>query len=638
MEDWLGLYLILKKQSRVRVLIGLTKFQGLGTKGIPFNTTWPELVNQRLQVVRKKTHATSIGFYKLNEPYERKDINVLSKHCVILDLDHPTSEFDELVDYFKYYEAIIETTHSHNPENGQNKYRIIINTDRDVSPDEYENLFNGFLKKNTFLLGQVDPAVKDKSRLFFCHSCPPDRIKFARKEDTKGKPINVDEILEFDKQNKLNDHQNKQLGSISFKELLKGGLPEGGTNGIGRNKALTKLLGHLLNSGFSNSEAREMGISWNQSNNPPMPDDEVERTITSIFSRRPPELPVIKEKRYPLLSISDIQKLPKINYLVKDVFPAVGLACIYGPSGSSKSFLALDLSLSIACKSEWFGLKIKCVPVVYIVLEGLQGFIKRVNAWVLQNKIRPKKFFLIRDDINLFNFADVSDLVASLQEANFVNGLIVIDTLNQASPGVDENSVKEISQVLNHLKFIQRETNSLTLIVHHSGKDINRGLRGSSSIRAALDTSIEVSSESYTQKEWRIEKSKDSADGQTYKYSLKEITVGLDEDQAPITSCVVEPGEKILFSKPKPTGKNQKIAYSKIEFLLSISTILGKCFQMPDTKMIEVEDAVEEISKAFTTTEQSKRRNQARTALQSLISNAFIHTGSEDGKDYLWIN
>ena len=59
---------------------------------------------------------------------------------------------------------------------------------------------------------------------------------------------------------------------------------------------------------------------------------------------------------------------------------------------------------------------------------------------------------------------------------------------------------------------------------------------------------------------------------------------------------------------------------------------------MPDTKMIEVEYAVEEISKVFTTTEQSKRRNQARTALQTLISNAFIHTGSEDGKDYLWIN
>ena len=620
-------------------MLSLTKFQGLGTKGIPLNISWSQFTNTNLQVVNEKTRATSTGFYQLKEPYERKDINVITKHCLVYDLDHTTFSFDSLVESLAPYEALVTTTYSHDPENGQNKYRVIINTDRDVNPDEYQSLFNGFIKKNLFLLGQVDTAVKDKSRLFLDWSCPTDRQQFARKEVMNGQPINVDEILEFDKKNQLHNDQRNQLGNVSFKDLLKGGITQGGSNGLGRNDALTKFLGHLLHNKFNPTEAREMCIAWNQSNIPPMPDDEVERTINSILNKHQSESPQIKEKkRYQLLSVSDIQKLPKIDWLVKDVLPAQGLACIYGPSGSSKSFLALDLSLSIACKSEWFGLKIKCVPVIYIVLEGLQGFIKRVDAWIAQNKIRPKKFFLIRDDINLFNFADVSDLVASLQEANFVNGLIVIDTLNQASPGVDENSVKEISQVLNHLKFIQRETNSLTLIVHHSGKDVNRGLRGSSSIRAALDTSIEVSSESYTQKEWRIEKSKDSADGQTYKYSLKEITVGQDEDQAPITSCVVEPGEKILFSKPKPTGKNQRIAYSKVELLLTLSPISGKCFQMPDTKMIEVEDAVEEISKAFTTTEQSKRRNQARTALQSLISNGFIHTGSEDGKDYLWTN
>ncbi|CEZ19034.1 protein of unknown function [Candidatus Methylopumilus planktonicus] len=615
----------------------LTKYKGLGTKGTPININWSQFANSNLQIVSEKTRATSTGFYQLREPYERKDINVITMHCVKYDLDHTTLTFDQLVESLSPYEALITTTYSHNPENGQNKYRVIINTDRDVNPDEYQSLFNGFIKKNLFLLGQVDTAVKDKSRLFLDWSCPPDRQQFARKEVINGQPIIVDEILEFDKKNQLHSDQRNQLGNVSFKDLLKGGITQGGSKGLGRNDALTKFLGHLLHNKFNPTEAREMCIAWNQSNIPPMPDDEVERTINSILNKHQSESPQIKEeKRYQLLSVSDIQKLPKIDWLVKDVLPAQGLACIYGPSGSSKSFLALDLSLSIACKTEWFGLKIKCVPVIYIVLEGLQGFIKRVNAWVLQNKIRPKRFFLIRDDINLFNFADVSDLVASLQEANFVNGLIVIDTLNQASPGVDENSVKEISQVLNHLKFIQRETNSLTLIVHHSGKDVNRGLRGSSSIRAALDTSIEVSSESYTQKEWRIEKSKDSADGQTYKYSLKEITLGQDEDQSPITSCVVTPGEKVLFSKPKPTGKNQKIAHSKVELLLILSPISGKCFQMPDTKMIEVEDAVEEISKAFTTTEQSKRRNQARTALQSLISNGFIHTGSEDGKDYLW--
>ncbi len=620
-------------------MLNLTKYQGIGTRGIPVNITWSQLVDTSLQLVNEKTLATSTGFYRLKEPYERKDANVLTKHCLVYDLDHTSLTFDDLIQNLAAYEALITTTYSHNPEEKEFKYRVIINTDRAVNPEDYQNLFNGFLKKNMFLLGQVDVAVKDKSRLFLDWSCPPERKNFARKHEIKGHPINVDEIIELDKKIKFNDDQKKQVGDLSFKDLLKGGIDQGQKGVLGRNHALIRLLGHLLKQKLPRNDLRDIALAWNTTNNPPMSEEEVEKTIVSITKKHESELPVeqTNEKRYQLLSLADIQKLPKVDWLVKNIFPAQGLACIWGPSGSSKSFLALDLAMSVTCKSEWFGLKVKSVPVVYIVLEGLQGFIKRVNAWALQNKIRPKRFFLIRDDINLFNFADVSDLLASLEEVNFVNGLIVIDTLNQASPGVDENSVKEISQVLTHLKFLQRQTNSLALIVHHSGKDVSRGIRGSSSIRAALDTSVEVVSTSNTQKEWRVDKSKDSTDGQVYRYSLREISIGVDEDQNATTSCVVEPGEKFLYSKPKPNGKNQKIAFKRIELLESSSTIMGKCFQAPDQKMLEVEYVIDEVSKDFTTTQQSKRKNQARSTIQNLIANGFVHTASEEGKDYVWI-
>ena len=128
----------------------LTKYQGLGTKGTPININWSQFANSNLQIVSEKTRATSTGFYQLKAPYERKDINVITKHCLIYDLDHTTLTFDQLVENFAPYEALITTTYSHNPENGQNKYRVIINTDRDVNPDEYQNLFNGFIKKNLF--------------------------------------------------------------------------------------------------------------------------------------------------------------------------------------------------------------------------------------------------------------------------------------------------------------------------------------------------------------------------------------------------------------------------------------------------------------------------------------------------------
>ena len=163
----------------------LTKYQGLGTKGTPININWSQFATSNLQIVSEKTRATSTGFYQLKAPYERKDINVITKHCLIYDLDHTTLTFDQLVENFAPYEALITTTYSHNPENGQNKYRVIINTDRDVNPDEYQNLFNGFIKKNLFLLGQVDSAVKDKSRLFLDWSCPPERQNLHVKKKSK---------------------------------------------------------------------------------------------------------------------------------------------------------------------------------------------------------------------------------------------------------------------------------------------------------------------------------------------------------------------------------------------------------------------------------------------------------------------
>ena len=179
-----------------------------------------------------------------------------------------------------------------------------------------------------FLLGQVDPAVKDKSRLFFDWSCPPERQHTARKKDTKGQPIDVDEIIELDKKIKFNEDQKKQVGDLSFKELLKGGIDQGQKGVLGRNHALIRLLGHLLKQKLPRNDLRDIALAWNLTNNPPMSEEEVEKTITSITNKHESELPAeqTNEKRYQLLSVADIQKLPKVDWLEKDTFPAQGLA------------------------------------------------------------------------------------------------------------------------------------------------------------------------------------------------------------------------------------------------------------------------------------------------------------------------
>ena len=58
--------------------------------------------------------------------------------------------------------------------------------------------------------------------------------------------------------------------------------------------------------------------------------------------------------RFVLLNNTDIQNKPPVNWLVHKVIKAGGLSCIYGMSGSGKTFLTLDMLLSVASGRNWF--------------------------------------------------------------------------------------------------------------------------------------------------------------------------------------------------------------------------------------------------------------------------------------------
>jgi hypothetical protein len=77
--------------------------------------------------------------------------------------------------------------------------------------------------------------------------------------------------------------------------------------------------------------------------------------------------------RFTFLTTDQLQSLPKTTWRVKGLFPDKGLASIYGPSGSGKSFLALDLMAAIVLGTSFYGGKTNTCPVVYVALEGTGG-------------------------------------------------------------------------------------------------------------------------------------------------------------------------------------------------------------------------------------------------------------------------
>ena len=331
-------------------------------------------------------------------------------------------------------------------------------------------------------------------------------------------------------------------------------------------------------------------------------------------------------QRFTLLGINDLAALPPTEHLVKGVLPNSGLAAIYGPSGSGKTFLALDLIMAIACQSDWFGHKVKNVPVTYVGLEGKGGINNRIQAWRIKNpSLTPANFKIVLDNFDLMNKANVVELAQVIIDAQMHQGVIVIDTLNQASPAADENSSQDMGVIIKHLKLLQESAGGLVLIIHHTGKNTSQGLRGHSSLKAALDANIEVIGGD--KRSWLLEKSKDGEDGKSFGFRLEVQRLGVDGDGDPITSCTVERDHSAVFSKPEPSGKVQKAALKTIKQALS---------NTPNGRMT-VDAGISVIAETLTTVPANKRTNRARQLLGSLTTDGHLSSGLTNDEGWIWL-
>jgi hypothetical protein len=337
--------------------------------------------------------------------------------------------------------------------------------------------------------------------------------------------------------------------------------------------------------------------------------------------------------RYKVLWPSDVFTLPPIQWRLKNVFPATGLAAIFGPSGSGKSFLAFDLAAAISHGNQWFGIRTYQAPVVYVMLEGEGGIKNRVLALEQAHGQLPANGFgLIAQQFQITTPQDVIDLC----EVVPTGAVIFIDTLNRAAPTSDENSSKEMGTILEAAKALYLSTNSLVILVHHTGKDASRGMRGHSSLVAALDGAIEVNRNDQN-RSWTIAKTKDGEDGKTVNFKLKQHILGQDADGEDISSCSIEQDNSIIFTTKQPSGSQQKKALEAIRRALAVSGHFSVAGAAPNTKCITVNDALNVVAVALTTTQKNKRNNRAKTLIDDLIKGDFLGTGLDTAGDgWVW--
>ena len=171
------------------------------------------------------------------------------------------------------------------------------------------------------------------------------------------------------------------------------------------------------------------------------------------------------------------------------------------------------------------------------------------------------------------------------------------------------------------------------VLVHHTGKDATKGLRGHSSLFAALDAAVEVSRDG-ERREWKVAKSKDGQDGDAHPFTLKIETLGTDEHGDAVTSCVVvrDAAAQDVRTVKLPQGGNQKLVLEALRPMFRGGPT-GKPGAPPLRPCIELEAAV--IAGAGRLTCQTDRRaTRTREAITGLVSRGVI--GLNEG--WLWLN
>jgi hypothetical protein len=288
----------------------------------------------------------------------------------------------------------------------------------------------------------------------------------------------------------------------------------------------------------------------------------------------------------------DIEDEP-VEWLIDNVLPKRAFCALYGPPGSYKSFVALDIAEAVATGRTWMGREVQAAgAVLYIAGEGFGGIGARIKACKMHNRTQAgAEIYVIRAAINMRSSAEDFDLlVASIKDLVEKTGvqfeLVQIDTLARAFGGGNENNSEDMGAFIHNAGRIQRMLGCAMMVLHHSGKDATKGLRGHSSLLGAVDTQLELMKIDATPNPsspiagsgiLTISKQKDGQDGVKIGFEMVKVeiqggTLGISDAQI---SLAVRASDEALKQemqqqavqregKPRKLYGNQAAAYESI--------------------------------------------------------------------------
>ena len=270
-----------------------------------------------------------------------------------------------------------------------------------------------------------------------------------------------------------------------------------------------------------------------------------------------------------------------VEWLIEGVIPKGSFTALYGPPGSFKSFIALDIAEAIATGRTWMGKEVKQTgAVLYLAGEGFGGIGARIKACKMHHQTEDgAPIYIVRHQLNLRSSAEdfnalMMAVVQLVEQTGMEFSLAIVDTLARAFGGGNENSSEDMGAFITAMGKVQEFLNCALMVLHHSGKDAAKGLRGHSSLLGAVDTELELLRFDEQMKGvLTISKQKDGADNERFGFEMVEVEIrpaglGLSD---PIVSLAVQASDSAVNDMAKGgkgnagAGRNQRLEMSCLE-------------------------------------------------------------------------
>lgn len=266
-------------------------------------------------------------------------------------------------------------------------------------------------------------------------------------------------------------------------------------------------------------------------------------------------------------------------HIIKKIFAWGETSAWVGPPGSLKSALMADAAIAVASGSNWFGFKnAGPVSVIYFALERADLVRRRLLASAAARGIVGRlPIAVVPGIIDLTKPASVEKVAATIKEAEIeflaadhdYAGLLIFDTMAKlvAAGGGDENQAKDLGAIFTNIQRIKDKMfgGPHFAFIGHTGKDTDRGARGSSALLGDVDLMVTISGAEV--KTATVTKANDAPEGPLFSFKSEVHEFGTDEDGDPIavnivSSETVETG--IPASREPKLTANQKTMFAML--------------------------------------------------------------------------